>query len=411
MQRAAPDRGCAVWLWHIRTRARTSTAFFLALQTCLLTLILVALHHMLMLEHQIEVETRARGQVRKSPSTKGSAALVTLADRTFQGCAISLVRLCRGHGWRRPIILLATDFDSFNETVVEELERMGVMIIHTQAVFDEWLRRGVENVDIFRKLQASKFRKMELFVNPILRAYERLIYVDADGVVDANLEPLVRLPFPENVTLLMRQNDVSVRKHRLWENEMAVEMLTDRQMRLLIERYPNRLKSGGSCWFIVNVRRLHSPRRILAKSLDILCTFRAGFRLNDQTLISLLFYNEISLFPWCVWDEVPILDDPEELRRYCVRNQQLQRWLNGRLRFMYRHMGAKEKQMCIDKGGNYKKDIGGKLMADWRNILGERVVGSNETRRAHREGYREVDAEDTECVQALREWRRRVLDR
>lgn len=391
-------------------RARTSTPLVLALQVCLLTLILVALHHLLMLEHQVEVEARIREQEKKSPMTKGSAALVTLADRTFQGCAISLVRLCRAHGWRRPIILLATDFDSFNESVVEELEKMGVMILHTQAVFDEWLRRGVENVDIFRELQASKFRKMELFINPILRTYERLIYVDADGIMDASLEPLVRLPFPENVTLLMRQNDVSVRKHRLWENEMAVEVLTDRQMRLLIERYPNRVKSGGSCWFVVNVRRLHSPRSILARSLDILCTFRAGFRLNDQTLISLLFYEEISLFPWCVWDEVPILNNPEELGEYCRKNQHLQRWLSGRLRFMYRHMNVNEKQMCMDERGSHAKGIGGKVVVDWRNILGEREVGTNEITQAGGEDFGEADAEDTECVRALREWRRRVMD-
>lgn len=389
---------------------RASTIIFLSLQICLLTLVLVALHYLLLLEHQVEVEARIREHVMGSPVTNGRAALVTMAGSKFQGCAVSLVRLCRTHGWRRPIILLAIDFDSFDETVVKELDKLGVMIIHTQAVFDEWLRLGVENVDFFRDLQASKFRKMELFINPILRAYERLIYVDADGVVDASLEPLVRLPFPDDVTLLMRQNDVSVGKHGLWGNEMALEVLTDRQMRLLTERYPNRVKSGGSCWFVVNVQRLHSPRRILAKSLDILCTFRAGFRLNDQTLLSLLFYEEISLFPWCVWDEVPILDKPEELRLYCAKNQHLQRWLNGRLRFMYRHMSVNEKQMCTGKWGGVKGDIGGKVLPKWRNVLREREGKRNEKRREG-EGFSNTDAEDTECVQALQEWRRQIIER
>eukprot|EP00177_Eucheuma_denticulatum_P006819 GFKZ01012406.1.p2 GENE.GFKZ01012406.1~~GFKZ01012406.1.p2 ORF type:complete len:366 (-),score=49.46 GFKZ01012406.1:2500-3597(-) len=365
-----------------------------------------------MFQHEVEVDVRDREDVGERPEGVGSgrAVLVTLADWHFQGCARNVFRSARKFGWRLPMILLATDYEAFDKGIVEELEELGVMIVHTQATLDGWLRKGVENFDVYREMDIRKFRKMEVFLNPIFRTYERIVFVDADGIIDGSLEPLINVGFPENVTLLMRQNDLSMGKGGLWANEIAVEVLTDRQMRLLAERYPNRAMTGGSCWFLVNVRRLESPRVLLERSLEILCTFRAGFRFNDQTLISLLFYTEIKLFPWCVWDEVRVMTGVEELRSYCKRNMHLQRWLNGRLRFMYRHMSPMEKRSCISsdiprrtRHQNESADGGG-------NGGLKQVESERNTVYRGDEG-KEAFSVEAECIRALQKWRNKLPEK
>lgn len=375
------------------------TMLSLTVRICVLTFLLLLLHHVLMFQRQVEVEARLRQQ-RNWSQPLGRGALVTMADPIFQHCAVELLRSARAHEWDHPIVLLAIDYDQFEPLVIKELDALGVVIIHTHPVFDEWLNRGVENIDFFRELQPSKFRKMELFFNPVLRAYERLIFIDADGVVDASLEPLMYVPFPENTSLLMRQNDVSVGKNAFWGNEMAVEVLTDRQLALLSKNFPNRVKTGGSCWFLVDVRKLHSPVQILARSLELLCTFRAGFRFNDQTLISLLFYDAISLFPWCVWDEVRVLDHPWELTNYCSKNQHLQRWLNGKLKFMYRHMSVKEKEQCA---ASRPVDAGPAESVQRNEELGYGREGGNVDSR-----FLEEEVDSKICMDALRQWRTRL---
>lgn len=364
-----------------------------------LTLLLVLLHHLLMFQRQVEVEARLRQQ-RNWSQPLGRGALVTMADPIFQHCAVELLRSARAHEWDHPIVLLAIDYDQFEPIVTKEMDALGVVTIHTHPVFDEWLKRGVENVDFFRELQPNKFRKMELFLNPVLRAYERLIFIDADGIIDASLEPLMSVPFPKNSSLLMRQNDVSLGKNPFWGNEMAVEVLTDKQLALLSKNFPNRVKTGGSCWFVVDVRKLHSPLQILARSLELLCTFRAGFRFNDQTLISLLFYDAISLFPWCIWDEMPVLDHPRELTDYCSKNQHLQRWLNGKLKFMYRHMSVNEKEQCV--GPRPVDAVNAESMQRSKEQRDGSEVANVDSR------FLEEEVDSKTCMEGLRQWRTRL---
>lgn len=398
--------------WHSGLRGRAPPAWCIAFQVGILALVLVALHYVLMFQHEVEVDARDREEIGERPEGAGSgrAVLVTLADMQFQRCARNVLRSARKFGWNLPMILLATDYEAFDKGIVEEFEDLGVMIVHTQATLDGWLRKGVENLDVYREMEIRKFRKMEVFLNPIFRTYERIVFIDADGIIDGSLEPLIRVGFPENVTVLMRQNGVSFGKGGLWGNEIAVEVLTDRQMRLLAERYPNRVKTGASCWFVLNVRRLESPRVILERSLEILCTFRAGFRFNDQTLISLLFYREIELFPWCAWDEVRVMKGVDELRSYCKRNMHLQRWLKGRLRFMYRHMSPKEKRSCVSSAvqgriqrQNESADGGGN--GGLEQVQGER----NMVYRGDEE--QEAFSRDAECIRALRKWRNRLPEK
>lgn len=370
----------------------------LTARASIFSFLLVLLHYLLLFQRRVEVEAHLR-KTQGWPDQRLRAAVVTMADPTFQHCALQLLQSTRDQDWRQPIILLAVDYEDFGSDVTEQFEALGVIVIHTNPIFDVWLQRGVENIDIFRSLQSTKFRKMELFLNPILRAYERLIFMDADGIVDASLEPLLTIPFPENTTLMMRQNDISLGKKGFWGNEIAVEMLSDKQLELLSQRFPNRAKTGGSCWFIVDVKKLHSPSRVASKSIELLCHLRAGFRFNDQTLISLLFYDSISLFPWCVWDEVPILNDPKHLSDYCSKNKHLQRWLNGKLKFIYRHMSVEEKRQCSAPHLRKMKKA---------QYVESRRDERKDTKSIVNSKFLDEEIENRNCMEAWEQWKSRL---
>ena len=304
---------------------------------------------LLRLERETHIQSKGIFPSVRSPVTR--PALVTMADSNFHACALQLIKSARKLAWKDAIFLLTVDYDKFDATSVEELDRYGVFIVHTNSIFDRWIDLKMDNTYTHHELDKLKMRKMELFLNPIFRTYDRLIYIDADGLLGVSLEPMVTVRFPESTVVLMRQNDRSVGKGSMWDNEINETFLTTKQKTLLLQQYPDRDTSGASCWFIVDVSKLESPAQLFSKCLKILCNFRAGFKLNDQTLLNLLFYDRLSIFPWCVWDEIPIMDNPGMLKRYCSVNMRLQRWINGKLTFLYRHMAVAEKKLCVRPAG------------------------------------------------------------
>lgn len=305
----------------------------------------------MMLRRQLEVQGRDFISPTMSKKNRPHTALITMADPSFQDCALKVIIAARRLSWKDSIFLLTVDFHLFDKRIVEELKGLSVFIVHTNPTFDGWLNKTTYNQENFRSLQATKFRKMEILFNPIFRTLERLIYIDADGVLSSSLEPMVTVNFPESSTILMRQNDRSVRKQSLWGNEIASEMLSDAQNALLVWHYPDREKAGASCWFIVDVKKLAPPSILYLESIEILKNFRSSFKLNDQTLMNILFYDKMKTFPWCSWDEIRILDSSEALQGYCEENMHLQQRLNGDLVFLYRHMSVIEKQKCVRQRG------------------------------------------------------------
>lgn len=283
------------------------------------------------------------------PGLKDSrtTALISMADPTFQDCVIQLLRTARRIKWVEPIYLLAINYAQFDKKFRSEMDTLGVFVIDTKPVLDPWLARNrTSNHTVYRRLQPYKFRKMEVFLNPIFRTYERLIFLDADGEL-TNLGPMVTVSFPPETAILMRQNDKSFNKKSLHENEIGDKYLTTKQLKLLQERYPNRTKTGATAYFIVDVKKLPTPHEVYEKSVDILVNFRSGFRLNDQTLMNFLFYHEMEIFPYCSWDEIVLIEDTKRLRDYCRKNIETQKKLLGKKSFLYRHKSVSEKANCL----------------------------------------------------------------
>lgn len=276
-------------------------------------------------------------------------ALITLTDVKYQTFALQLVASARYYNWTGSIYVLTINFESFSENVVRAFRQYGVVFIYTNAWLDNWLVKSVSNRKLFRHLNAFKFRKMELFYNPVFRTYRRLIYLDPDGLISSSLEPMVRVPFPHNVSVIMRQNDRSVKKRWLWRNVFNTRFLTGHQQSILATNFPDRSMSGATSWFIVDVTKLPSPTAVFSNSLQILCTFRAAFRLNDQTLLNLLFYQNLGFMPWCSNGEIVLLQDVDSMKKYCDLEMARQRKIFGRLKFMYRHMSSKEKATILSQ--------------------------------------------------------------
>jgi hypothetical protein len=279
-------------------------------------------------------------------------ALVTMADSRYLNCTLHLARGARDAGWRSPIFLLLIGGTAHDAATVRAIEDLGVHLIHTAPALDAWVDNGnVSRRYHYRRLSAAKFRKMEIFFNPVFRTFDRVIYMDPDGLIGAPLAPLALMTFPPNTTVLMRQNDASVGKPSLWRAEIAPDALLAPQRAQLEAAYPDRAMVGGSCWFMVQTGRLPPPPRILADSRRLLCRYKAAFRLNDQTLLNLLFYDALDLFPWCASRELRVIGASPRLRAYCRAHMDDQRWADGGLAFMYRHHSPAEKRQCLGGAG------------------------------------------------------------
>lgn len=279
------------------------------------------------------------------PNASTSAALVTMTNSEYLNCTVHVLASAREMGWNYPILILTHKTATFQESQKEALLNLGVDFVETSPALDDWLNKSHGRYN-FRKPDVIKFRKLELFFNPTFRFFDRLVYIDSDGVVGAPLDPLVHAAFPAGVSVVMRQNDVSVGKRSFWETELDLQALGDRDRANFESRFPNRPTLGASCWFIVDTRALAPVSRLLSESKSLLRAYRSAFRYNDQTLMNLLFYNEMETFPWCTWNELRMFNSTESLGTYCRRSMGAQRWLYGKLTFMYRHMAPFERAQC-----------------------------------------------------------------
>lgn len=329
-------------------RCASNSTTVLVLQFGIVFFLLQLLQQALLLHRRLQV--RARFNLKEAawgPYVRPKVALVTLTDSKYLNCSLQLLTSARAVGWNDPMFLLSVALETFDIHIRDHLDELGVHVVQTSPIFDRWLHEDVDSNFIYRTLESSKFRKMEIFLNPVFRSYDRLIYMDPDGFIGSSLEPMLKVRFPPHTSLLMRQNEAAVGKRTLYKNEICLDALPRLEKRQLTARYPDRNMTGASCWFMVDVKRLRSPEELLLESIYLLCKYRAGFRLNDQTLLNFLFYNEMHLFPWCAWDEIPVLDLSTNLREYCKFHMQTQRWLNGGLTFIYRHMSPDEKAQCL----------------------------------------------------------------
>lgn len=380
-----------------------SITCYLSVLCTLLAIICSALHF----QRRTDVQARLKASYDKSQQkyVRPRTALLTLADPSFQSCALQLVRGARRHGWKDPIYLLSVDLHNFDAKTIKALHRLRVVIIETNPILDQWFLKEVKGSYRVRKLDPFKFRKMDLFLNPIFRVFERLVFLDADGIIGSKLEPLAQVRIPENITVLMRQNDKSFGKDSLWSNEAAVDAFTSEQSESFVRRFPDREKTGSSCFFIVDVKKLQAPVHIMRNVLDILCNYRTAFRYNDQSLMNLLFYHNMGLIPWCLWDEVQILDTPSDLLSFCREHMKHQRWLNGELTFMYRHMSPTEKSVCR-KASLQGKRNGANFSHNSKNKTHEATIVDR-----RRNTYLHDEVRSEVCLEALEQWERRLLSK
>lgn len=334
---------------------RTERLHMIAQTAAIYTLFFLALFLSLQSTSRIHVTSRLRSpRLHVEPIVQRPrpprVALVTMADTRFLNCSLQLIRAARASGWRQPVFLMTVgDGISRNAGLGREAaQQLGVELVGTSRALDPWVdNMNVPRVYHSRRLSAAKFRKMDIFFNPLFRTFDRVIYMDPDGVIAAPLGPLAEMSVPAWAGLVMRQNDASVGKPSLWGGEVAPGALLPQQRDRLGTLFPDHALVGGSCWFVADMGRLPAPRPLLRAARQLLCEFKGGFRFNDQTLLNLLFYGKVALLPWCAGEEARVLQGGPALKRYCKLHMNAQRWADGGLRFMYRHLSPREKAECL----------------------------------------------------------------
>lgn len=314
---------------------------------------------LLLLSLQCTLKVHAAARLRAAPLDSVAivqrgrprrVALVTMADAQFLNCSLQLIRAARAFGWRHPVFLLAVGDGVSRRSGLGRVaaEELGVEVVQSSGALDGW----VANMDVPRvyhaaRLSAAKFRKMDVFFNPVFRTFDRVVYVDADGTVAAPLAPLAAMSVPAWAAVALRQNDAALGKPRLWGGELdgaALAPATRARARAL---FPDTAAVGASCYFVAEMRRLPPPRALLAAARQVLCEFKPGFRFNDQTLINALFSRRLALLPWCAAAEARPVAGVAARARYCARDMAAQRAAEGGLRFMYRHFSPAEKAACV----------------------------------------------------------------
>jgi hypothetical protein len=336
-----------------RKERLSSTARAAALYAVCLLALIVSTRSSIKLHTTFRLRsTRVHDEPLEQSSTP-HVALVTLADARFLNCSLQLIRGARAYGWRQPVFLLTVGTGLHDSADGREAtDELGVELVRTSGTLDAWVgNMKVPRRYHYRRMSAAKFRKMDIFFNPLFRTFDRIIYMDPDGLIASSLEPLALMTLPPDSVLGMRQNDASVGKPSLWRGEVAPDALLPAQRERLGALFPDHALVGASCWFMVEMGRLPPPRALLRTVRQLICEFKGGFRLNDQTLLNLLFYGRITLVPWCSGSEVAASvaesGGGAALRRYCDAHMRAQRWADGGLRFIYRHFSPAEKAECV----------------------------------------------------------------
>lgn len=260
---------------------------------------------------------------------KNRMALVTMADDKYMRCAHRLVEAARFYGWKQDIVVLT--INATYSTRMAHLSLLNVKFVETQGVLEPWVGDSQRNRTGFRTLEPQKFRKMEIFINPFFRRYERIVYMDADGIIHGSMKAIEKAVFPKNKSILLRDNGVGMKKGSFYDGEIEVGALAAQDIKAFMKKYPDRRVSGATCWFMVDMRAIEPADEIIRKASYLLCKYQSAFKFNDQTLMNLLFYHESVTFAWCSRRRIKTLSSADKLYWFCERSTK------RRAKFIYMH--------------------------------------------------------------------------
>lgn len=221
-----------------------------------------------------------------------------MADGGYANCAVQLLESVRGAGrWGGPLLVLVPTGSGtipLPDSSVARLHELNASLL-------EVAPEAAGGSNIRGAGSATQYAKVQLLTDPDFRKYDSILYLDADGVVGAPLEPLIKLAIPDGrVVALPTWPTTAVKHDGLFAREIDFSTLTPQLADDLRSTYPDRSLVGITAWFMLKPTRLPEPeamRQTVDKALD---RWRAAFRFNDQGLWNVLFYHTAAFFPLCI---------------------------------------------------------------------------------------------------------------
>jgi len=161
-------------------------------------------------------------------------------------CALPFLASLRESGWLEDIAVLTLPDVSPDD--IESLAPFDVKIYPVET-FDE----GGDSL----KHIPIRMAKLNIFLIPELRAYRRIMYIDADGRVLGSLHALLTAEFPEGAVIALRDNSRNIGKGTFYEYEIKLDIAL-KQDRDFSSRFPDFEASGATCFFVVDTALLSS---------------------------------------------------------------------------------------------------------------------------------------------------------
>eukprot|EP00929_Paragymnodinium_shiwhaense_P042357 TRINITY_DN21933_c0_g1_i2.p1 TRINITY_DN21933_c0_g1~~TRINITY_DN21933_c0_g1_i2.p1 ORF type:complete len:442 (-),score=76.61 TRINITY_DN21933_c0_g1_i2:111-1436(-) len=271
----------------------------------------------LMAAHRRDVKTREETIIEAEDlpvySSKTSL-VVTMADAGYAACATRLVDSVRKAGrWGGAVTLLTPTDDGTQPLPAETLARMASMDVDVVQVPPELA--GGEHVR--GAGAAAQYAKVTLLVNSSYRQYDTILYLDADGMVEAPLQPLLDVTMPAGRVIAMPTWPSAHVKHdSFYTREINFNAISEPAAERLRASCPDRTLVGITAWFLLKPQSLPSPDALRRSVTAALEDWRPAFRFNDQGLWNALFYNTSAFYPLCISGPKPRTDRSSDGRQF-----------------------------------------------------------------------------------------------
>lgn len=221
------------------------------------------------------------------PRVNSPVAVVTMADEHYGACASRLVASVREAGQFEGDIWLLLPADANRAQVQREIDQYHVRIFRTAV-------ESAGGSSVHGKGPSLQYEKLQLFTAPLFRKYERLLFLDADGIVQHPVVPFLKTPLPDGQPVAL----ATWWGRSLFETELNLWRFPDKKVAALQKEHPDRDLVGSTAWMIIDTAQLPSEKELSDGIHTLLVELRAQFTHNDQGLVNLLFPRP-AFFPVC----------------------------------------------------------------------------------------------------------------
>lgn len=221
------------------------------------------------------------------PSINSEMAVVTMADGQYAACASRLIASVRKAGQFEGDVWLLLPSDADRTEVQMAIDPYHVRIFRTSV-------EPAGGSNVHGKGPSLQYEKLQLFTAPLFRKYQRLLFLDADGIVQHPVDPLLRAPLPHGQPIAL----ATWWGRSLFETELNMWRVSSKHIDSIRKEYPDRDLVGSTAWMIIDPQQLPSSKSLGDDIRKLLLEFRAQFTHNDQGLVNLLFSHPM-FFPVC----------------------------------------------------------------------------------------------------------------